>query len=290
MTDGPLRYPVYVISKGRAPRASTAKFLARDGIPHRLVVEAPEADEYRARYPGSTIEVLPDIDRGGVFARNWCWEHSITAGAERHWILDDNIRSIQRWHKGVRHNMDAKLAFASVEDFTDRYENIGLSGMNYVMFATGQLAPFTLNCRVYSCQLIRNDMPVRWRGEWNTDADLSLQALGIGLCTVLVNAFLIQKTTTMKSKGGNTEKYQGDGRLKMARSLEHQWPGIVTTGRRWNRPQHIVANSWRKFDTPLIRRTDIDWDAIEGRQVALRTTRTRPPRKVKQFDSRRGAE
>ena len=280
-----LTYPVYVISKGRAPRATTAKFLAADGVPYRLVVEEPEAEDYASRYGADVIDVLPFVDQGGVAARNWCWEHSVAAGADRHWILDDNIRSVQRWHQGRRNRIDSKLAFTAIEDFTDRYTNIGLSGMNYVMFASGPQPPFTLNCRVYSCQLIRNDMPIRWRGEWNTDTDLSLQTLSIGLCTVLVNAFLIEKLTTMKAKGGNTEKYQGDGRLKMARSLERQWPGIVTVDRRWQRPQHVVANNWRRFDTPLIRRDDIDWEAIEATEVPLAQRRTREPTAMRSFNT-----
>lgn len=278
-----LRYPVYVISKGRAPRATTAMFLAADGVPFRLVVEEPEAAAYAARYGDDVIEVLPFVNQGGVAARNWCWEHSIGLGAERHWILDDNIRSVQRWHEGRRLRMDSSIAFASIEDFTDRYTNIGLSGMQYVMFAAGPQTPFILNCRVYSCQLVRNEMPIRWRGEWNTDTDLSLQTLGIGLCTILVNAFLIEKLTTMKAKGGNTERYQGDGRLQMARSLERQWPGIVTVDRKWQRPQHVIKNNWRRFDTPLIRRTDIDWDEINARQVPLTNHRTRGVHPRKHF-------
>ena len=67
----------------------------------------------------------------------------------------------------------------------------------------------------------------------------------------------------MTMKGGNmAQLYQGDGRLTMARSLERVWPGVVSTNRRFGRPQHVVKNSWRNFDTPLIRRTDIDWDSI----------------------------
>jgi hypothetical protein len=49
----------------------------------------------------------------------------------------------------------------------------------------------------------------------------------------------------------------------MARSLERVWPRIVTTDRRFGRPQHVVRNSWRDFDTQLERREDLDWDAIE---------------------------
>ena len=68
-------------------------------------------------------------------------------------------------------------------------------------------------------------------------------------------------------KGGNTDVlYKADGRLKMARSLERVWGGVVETKRKFKRPQHHIKNNWAKFDTPLIRRTDIDWDALKEKQ------------------------
>jgi len=286
VTTGP-QYPVYVISKGRADLPLTGRMFMRERIPFRIVVEEPEVDAYRAEF-GDAVLVLPFQDLGfAPPARNWCWEHAIELGAERHWMFDDNIRSFQRWHAGRRLAMDAALAMHLMEDFTDRYTNIGVSGPNYVMFGTGTQPPFYVNQRVYSSQLIRNDLPVRWRGHYNADTDLSLQVIALGLCTVMFNAFLIEKMTTMKMKGGSTPNHEGDGRLRMARSLERKWPGVVTTTRRFDRPQHKVADEWRKFDTPLIRRDDIDWSAIEGTTVTLETRRTRPPRKAtKRFNVR----
>ncbi len=68
---------------------------------------------------------------------------------------------------------------------------------------------------------------------------------------------MVEKKTTMTMRGGNTDVlYQGDGRLKMARSLERVWPGVVETDRRWKRLQHVVKNQWQKFDTPLKRKPD----------------------------------
>lgn len=69
-------------------------------------------------------------------------------------------------------------------------------------------------------------------------------------------------------KGGNSDQlYQGDGRLRMARSLEEQWPGIVTTVRRFNRPQHKVAGDWRFFDHPLIPDPSVSIEEIKSREV-----------------------
>jgi hypothetical protein len=97
-----------------------------------------------------------------------------------------------------------------------------------------------------------NAIPHRWRAAYNDDTDICLQVLADGWCTVLLNAFSVRKHQTMTVKGGNTDDlYRGDGRLKMARSLERRWPRVVKTSRRFKRPQHVVFDHWQRFDTPL---------------------------------------
>jgi hypothetical protein len=180
-------------------------------------------------------------------------------------VLDDNILGIWRRWRARKIRCDAEVAFRAVEDFVDRYENVAIAGMNYYMFAINKLKQpaFNLNVHVYSCLLIATSLPHRWRGRYNEDTDLCLQVLSDGWCTVLFNAFLCWKMTTMTMKGGNTtELYRGDGRLKMARSLERAWPGVVETKRRFQRPQHVVKGSWRGFDTPLRRRSNVDFEAL----------------------------
>lgn len=250
------RYPIYVISKGRSQTCLTADFLIRDGLDFRIVVEPQEQEQYAAKYGADRLLILPfsNLGLGSIPARNWVWEHSKAAGFDRHWILDDNIMGVWRRWKARKIRCNSVFAFRFTEDFADRYSNLAIAGLNYYMFAINKskLAPFFLNVHVYSFLLIRNDLDFRWRGRYNEDTDLCLQALSSGECTVLMNAFLAWKMTTMTMKGGNTEElYKGDGRLKMARSLERVWPGVVETKRRFQRPQHVVKYSWRRFDTPL---------------------------------------
>lgn len=261
------RYPVYVISKGRFENCLTAKFLERDGVDFRLVVEPQERDQYASRFGPQRILTLPfaNLGRGSIPARNWVWEHSKSTGHERHWILDDNIYHISRRFKGIRIACNAETAFAATEDFVDRYENIAVAGMNYTMFMPDGTShpPFRTNVHVYSCLLIWNDLPYRWRGRYNEDTDLCLQVLSGGWCTVLTNAFLIKKITTMVMKGGNSaELYKGDGRLKMARALERKWPGVVEVRRRFKRPQHVIKYAWRRFDTPLKLKPGINLNSL----------------------------
>jgi hypothetical protein len=253
------RYPVYVISKGRYENCLTAKFLARDKVPFRLVVEPQEAEQYRLRFGEERVLVLPfsNLGKGSYPARNWCWDHSVEEGAERHWILDDNIRETRRLYAGERIPCDSGVALRVVEDLTDRYENVAISGMNYQMFVTPTSPPFAKNVHVYSNLLIRNDLHYRWRLRYNEDTDLCLQVLADGFCTVQVSAFMVDKMRTMTMKGGNSDElYADDGRLRMARSLEELWPGIVKTSWRFGRPQHVV--DWGRFKTPLELRDGVD--------------------------------
>jgi hypothetical protein len=242
-------YPVYIISKGRWEQRLTSQAFEEMGVPYRIVIEPQEFDNYAAVIDPKKILILPfsNLGQGGIPARNWVWEHSISEGAKRHWIVDDNIRKFWRWNENRKLKVHTGSTFKACEDFVDRYENVALSGMNYFMFVKQKYPdhPIRMNTRIYSCILIKNDIPYRWRGRYNEDTDLSLRALKDGWCTVLFLAFLQKKMATMTMKGGNTEslyKLDGkqDGRLLMAQSLQAQHPDVVKITRKWGRWQHQV--------------------------------------------------
>ena len=243
------RWPIYVISKSRWESPLTARALLALGIDFQLAVEPQEHDEYARSLPGVRLLVLPfsNLGQGSIPARNWIWEHSLTDGMAYHWILDDNIDGFYRLHRNQKPRIREGNPFAPIEDFTGRYENVALAGMNYEFFVLRRSAcePVRFNTRVYSCILIRNDIPYRWRGRYNEDTDLSLRALKAGWCTALFNAFLAKKMPTMTMKGGNTEALYKladgqDGRLLMAQSLQRQHPDVVKITRKWGRWQHQV--------------------------------------------------
>lgn len=259
------RYPVYIPSKGRANSPLTARFLLRDQVPFYMVVEPQDFDAYASAVGEDRLLVLPydDHPMGPVPARNFIKHHAAENGHARHWQIDDNCNRIRRMWRGKRYPCRAGLALGITEDFVERYTNVAIAGLNYVMFAPAksrdmaEMPPFQVNCHVYSCMLLDSHLKQEWRTRYNEDADYCLQVLSAGYCTLLMNAFLIEKRRTMTHVGGNTPAYYGDGRLKMSRMLERQWPGVVETDRRWGRPQHVVHSAWKKFDTPLKRRPDL---------------------------------
>lgn len=254
------RYPVYVISKGRWESRLTVNALERCKIPYHIVVEPQEFDNYARYIKRENIYTLPfsNLGQGGIPARNWVWEHAKATGAKRHWIMDDNIRDFYRLNHNKRIRVNGGAIFCAAEDFVDRYENVAISGFHYRFFivARDKRPPFYLNTRVYSCILIQNDLPYRWRGRYNEDTDLSLRALKDGWCTVLFCAFLADKIATMTMKGGNTDElYKDDGRRKMAESLVAQHPDVTKISWKWGRWQHSVDYSG--FTQKLKLRPDI---------------------------------
>lgn len=254
-------YPIYIISKGRWESRLTAKALERMRVPYHIVIEPQEHEQYASVIDPQKILTLPfsNLGLGSIPARNWVWEHAIATGAARHWIIDDNINTFYRLNRNMKHQVDTGSIFRAAEDFIDRYENVAISGFHYEMFAPRKykMPPFYLNTRIYSCIILRNDLPYRWRGRYNEDTDLSIRALKDGWCTVLFNAFLADKVATMSMKGGNTDElYQGDGRLLMAQSLQEQHPDIVQITRKWDRWQHQVDYSGFKKNK-LIRKAEV---------------------------------
>lgn len=251
-------FPLYIISKGRADSRLTSKSLEYMNVPYFIVVEEQEYDLYTSVIDKSKVLILDksylenydtfDIlgstkSKGPGGARNFCWEHSIRNGYEWHWVMDDNINGFFRLNKNLKVKVSDGTIFRCMEDFVLRYRNIGMAGPNYFMFAPRKtkMPPFITNTRIYSCNLIKNSLPFRWRGRYNEDTDLSLRILKSGLATVQFNAFLQLKTTTQVLKGGNTDAfYSKEGTLPKSKMLVEMHPDVSTLVKKWGRWHHHV--------------------------------------------------
>ena len=219
--------PVYIISKGRHESMMTARALAKIKVPHYIAIEPQDEVNYEEALDNFkirdyvTLLILPFSNHGDGpgRARNWCWDHAISIGADMHWVLDDNIEAFYRLHKNKRIRVGSGAIFKAAEDFIDRYENVPISGFQYRFFVApnSSYPPFVSNTRIYSCLLIDNNCKHRWRGRYNEDTDICLRVLKDGDCTIQFNAFLQGKAATQTVKGGNTEEfYHKEGSLDKA--------------------------------------------------------------------------
>jgi len=263
------KYPIYIISKGRWKSRYTSKALEKMKTPYRIVVEPSEYDNYKEVIDSKKILKLPsnfsELNLGGIPVRNWVWRHSINEGHKRHWIIDDNIQDFYRLNHNKRLHVASGTIFKCAEAFVDRYTNVPMAGFNYNTFAipVKRLPPYHLHTRIDSCILLSNEIEHRWRGRYNEDTDLRLRILKDGYCTILFNAFLCDKTETMRMTGGNTDKlYQQndeqDGRKLMTESLVKQHPDVVKMVYRWDRWTHSVNYKQFKLNNKLIKKPGIN--------------------------------
>ena len=170
--------------------------------------------------------------------------------------MDDNIASFQRLNRNLMVKVSSGTIFKAAEDFVDRYENVYISGFNYDFFVQSKEVhpPFIRNTRIYSCLLIQNNIPYRWRGRYNEDTDLSLRVLKDGHCTIQFNAFIQEKAQTQTLKGGNTEEfYAKEGTLPKSKMLADLHPDCAKVTWKFNRWHHHV--DYRRFKrNPLIKK------------------------------------
>jgi hypothetical protein len=241
------KYPIYIISKGRWERRQTVKTMEFTNTPYKIVVEPKEYNDYANVIDEKNIIKAPENfserGQGSVPVRNFVWQHSIDNGFDWHWILDDNIESVERFYNNLKIKCKTSTPFRIIEHFVDRYENIGQAGMHYGIFCPASEArpPLHFNTRVYSCILQNNKIKHRWRGKYNEDTDLSLRILKDGWVTVLFRTFLIGKRATSTQKGGNADIYsETDNRLEFAQSLVDQHPDVVKLTKKFNRFHHQV--------------------------------------------------
>jgi hypothetical protein len=102
---------------------------------------------------------------------------------------------------------------------------------------------FRLNTRVYSCNLIRNDLPFRWRGRYNEDSILSLDMLKAGWCTVLFLSLLQNKINTQRMRGGNTSELYTNGTREKSQMLAREHPDVSKVVTCYGRVHHLTDHA-----------------------------------------------
>lgn len=145
--------------------------------------------------------------------------------------------------------------------------------MNYVSFCKSRdkIPPYYQNTRVYSNMLITTNAKLsdgrKLRNElfFNDDTDLCLRVMKDGLPIIQINAFLIDKGTTMVTKGGMTDFYNDtDDRMEFAKELKDAHHDVVRIVRKFGRWHHQV--NYKKFKRNKLIRVD-NYNEIVGSGV-----------------------
>lgn len=234
-------YPIFVISYNRAKNHTTAKCLANYGVKHYMIVhkeqlddyikyQTPEMkeyttflifdDSYKLKY--ETCDDIPHrIQNAGSGAeRNFAWDYSIKLGAKAHWLMDDNmtfmhIVGINKKGVYVRRKCEKKdfqEKWHKAEHFFNKYENLLMLELTQNDFCINSTnLTYALNTRCFSCNLICNNMPIRWRGRYNEDVILSTDVMVAGYCIASYKGGVLKKKqSTRNASGGNHATKAGD--------------------------------------------------------------------------------
>lgn len=256
------KYPIFIVSKNRADISYTAQMFKEDSVKYKILIEPQEYEVYLKHHNKETLEILPfsNLGLGSYPARNHARELAKKMNAEFHWIFDDNIRGACKFVKGSKIPCSSALAIDRAEKLNNMYSNVAILAFNYRYFvATDAQKAFYTNVHCYSCMLIKTNANLKWRLKYNEDVDLCLQALTQNYCTILLNAYCMNKTsTTAKLRGGNQDELykNNDKKMKIMKSdlLRKYWPQYVELKMRFNRPHHYV--DWKKhFKHNLIKKT-----------------------------------
>ena len=255
------KFPIYIVSKSRWDDCRTALYLRDMGADFKIIVEKDQYDNYNKNFAKENLLILPEkyLDEyetydnlgrtkstGPGAARNFAWDHSISEGHEWHWVMDDNILGFYWISDNKRIKFVDSGIFRPAEEFVQRYDNIAISGLNYYMFVvpTVRRVPIGFNTRIYSCLLIRNDIPYRWQGRYNEDTDICLRVLKDGWSTAQFNASLCDKLCTQTIGGGNsTEFYSKEGTMPKSFMLEAAHPDVAKVTWKYGRWHHHVDYS-----------------------------------------------
>lgn len=259
------QFPVYIPTKGRADTRMTIRMFEEYKVPYTIFIEEADFDNYVKYVDKKHIHILPHQNKGVTVTRNYIWDYAENLGVEYYWTFDDNINGLYRFNNNLKTPCGDATILYVIEEFAKRYDNIAIAGPNYFMFVKRKyiIPPYILNTRVYSAMLIKtfakdnNGNSYRWETFFNEDTDLCLRMLKDGYCTVLFNAFLIYKQTTMTMKGGNAEYYnKTDKRLEFVEELQRKHLDVVKLTEKWGRWHHHVDYSG--FRHQLKRRPNIE--------------------------------
>lgn len=279
------RYPIFVVSRGRSSEYKNhiSHQLSKMQVHHYIVTEDWDFENYEKSklneseyctvlamdmsYKDKYDVINPNLGgkidpkngkqvTGPGAARNWAADYAkYTLKQNWCWILDDNTDQFTRYWRGRRVISHSPEIFSSCERFVDRYDNIGIAGLNYECFAIGgeHLPPLVLNTRIYSYGLWNLNCPyIMQRGRYNEDTIQSLDILTHGWCTVQFNCMLADKMHTQAMKGGNTEVFYSKdlgGTIPKSKLLVETYPEYATLVYKFERIHHHVDYS--SFTQPL---------------------------------------
>jgi hypothetical protein len=251
----PLKYTIYIPSKGR-PNCSTPKLLGN--TKYYLVVEPQDKKAYIDNFGKNKVLVLNKNNKGLWYARKWIKKYSTKKSEKFHWQIDDDIRAFMKRDVKLQKNKrrTAYSVLGHIENYVQRYKNIGMAGLKSEAFAWGAKRDLDFNKQIAGVALLNNKVKVSYRDNVIEDTDYSMQVLSAGgdYCTVLFNRLILSTVKLGSNEGGHQSS---NDYLKRAKGLIKKWPQHFKIKERSSDGVKRIAPSsvWRHFTQRPIKKT-----------------------------------
>jgi hypothetical protein len=208
------KYPICVLSFKRANDCGRShRTLTELKLHHKLFVEPSQEQDYLNWFDDSYCELVvcpEDFSKqtmGSTPVRNFILDWGLEQGIDRVWMLDDNIKGYNRLYQGVKCKIVSSVIFTHIEDYIQRYDNVGAVSHNYnpLVNESDRRACIVKNGKCYSSMLLKTDPEVRFRYKHQEDNLISLEYIHLGYTNLCFNSVCYDKHTSGKDKGGNKE-------------------------------------------------------------------------------------
>lgn len=234
-----MKWPVYVVTKGRAGRISPAVL----ALSPCLIVEPGEAAVYRHHYPELVQHRVCGDGLGVSAARNRVLAAAKQAGDDWFWMLDDDLFDFQYRSAAGPVSRTAAEALSAAEARIGTIGGCAAAGLSVAWQKPPRLTgaggvttdAVTLGVNVYCCVALRVSELARcgayYREELalREDTDLALQLLSAGRVTARLNELAFQMPMCGTNPGGLAGVYAKEEReIAANRRLGALWPGVVT--------------------------------------------------------------
>jgi len=263
-----LQYPICIVSKDRHDTCTTHKLLEYEGVKWFYMVEPQDYKSYVDRFGENKVVNIEQNDKGIYYVRNYCIEWSKKNGFDRHWQVDDDLRSLHYRPmnnlKGTRNrtrieNPTKMLSY--IEGISNKCVNYGAGCLTHDGFAFSKKNDIDVNKMIYCFQLINNLIKARYQPKTSEDVDFSVRILKEGFVTMVFNkySFCTPSSGTLKGGCNSSVDYQKtgniDGRklrnLKLCQTYPQWFVEYTKKGQSEIKPSKI----WKSFSQkPMIKK------------------------------------
>lgn len=211
------KYPICIVSLSRANNKSgySHLLLTKQKIKHYIFVEPKQYEEYNNWINHDYCQIIiGDRDysktdkMGSTPMRNNILRWAKDNNNSSVWMLDDNIKKYDRMWQGEVNEIEGHDIFTSIENYVDRYDNVGIVSHNFapLVCAGDARACIVKNGKCYSSMLIRLDTDIIFRYKHQEDNLISIEFVCKGYCNLCFNHIQYHKDTSGINKGGNHEE------------------------------------------------------------------------------------